>query len=174
MKMESNRVELKAPKFEELDYRRKLLADRETMAYNIGYGETNGTGCIDFNENAWRDWFSRWVNKMPERYYAYIIKVDEKLPVGEVALRYVSEKNSYCVNIILEAKHRGNGFSEQALKLLIDTAFNELGAEKIFDDFPKSRISAEKVFTKVGFKRVSDDMVELTKQDYLRKTNDIS
>lgn len=46
----------------------------------------------------------------------------------------------------------------------------ELGADKVFDEFPKSRISAEKLFKKVGFKRVSDDIVELTKRDYLRKT----
>lgn len=28
----------------ELDYRRRLIADEETMSYNAGYGE-NGTGC---------------------------------------------------------------------------------------------------------------------------------
>jgi diamine N-acetyltransferase len=171
--MESNKVKLRIPKFEELEYRRKLLSDRETMSYNIGYGDNDGTGCIEFDENAWKDWFSRWVNNMPERYYAYIIKVDENIPIGEVALRYVCEKNSYCVNIIVEAKYRGNGFSEQALRLLVDTAFRELGADKVFDDFPKSRISAEKVFKKVKFKRISDDIVELTKQDYLSKTEDI-
>ncbi|WP_142412866.1 GNAT family N-acetyltransferase [Hathewaya massiliensis] len=171
--MESNKIKLRIPKLEELEYRRKLLSDRETMSYNIGYGENEGTGCIEFKENLWRDWFSRWVNNMPERYYAYIIKVDENRPIGEVALRYVSEKNSYCVNIIVEAKYRGNGFSEQALKLLVDTAFRELRAYKVFDDFPKSRISAEKVFMKVGFKRVSDNIVELTKQDYLSKTHNM-
>lgn len=171
--MVSNKVKLRIPKFEELEYRRKLLSDRVTMSYNIGYGDNDGTGCIEFDENAWKDWFFRWVNNMPERYYAYIIKADENTPIGEVALRYVSEKNSYCVNIIVEAKYRGNGFSEQALRLLVDTAFRELGADKVFDDFPKSRISAEKVFKKVGFKRVSDDIVELTKQNYLSITEDI-
>lgn len=171
--MENNKVKLRLPKFEELEYRKKLLSDMETMSYNIGYGDNDGTGCIEFHKSAWKDWFSRWVNNMPERYYAYIIKIDENIPVGEVALRYVSDKNSYCVNIIVEAKYRGNGFSEQALRLLVDTAFGELGADKVFDDFPKSRISAEKVFNKVGFKRVSDDIIELTKQDYLRKIEDI-
>jgi RimJ/RimL family protein N-acetyltransferase len=171
--MESNKVKLRTPKLEELDYRRKLLADEETMSYNIGYGENDRTGCIEFDENTWKGWFSQWVNNMPERYYAYIIKVDKNIPVGEVALRYVSEKNSYCVNIIIEAKYRGNRFSEEALRLLIDIAFKELRADKVFDNFPKSRIIAEKVFEKVGFKRVSDVIVELTKQDYLSKTDDI-
>jgi len=30
-------------------------------------------------------------------------------------------------------------------------------ADKVFDDFPKSRTSAEKVFKKVGFKRIWDE-----------------
>lgn len=166
--MVNNKVKLRIPKFEELGYRKKLLSDMETMFYNIGYGDNDGTGCIEFHENDWKKWFSRWVNNVPERYYAYIINIDENIPVGEVALRYVSDKNSFCVNIIIEAKYRGNGFSEQALRLLVDIAFVGLGADKVFDDFPKSRISAEKVFKKVGFKRVSDDIVELTKQDYLK------
>lgn len=169
--MESNIVELKIPELEELDYRRKLLADRETMTYNMGYGEIDGTGCIEFNESVWKDWFARWINNTPERYYAYIIKVDENIPVGEVALRYVSEKNSYIVNIIIEANQRGNRFSEQALRSLIDIAFNELGADKVFDDFPKSRITAENVFKKVGFKRVSENIVEITKKDYFKIDN---
>ena len=164
--MESSKIQLKIPKFNELEYRRKLLADGETMAYNIGYGKEEGTGCIDFSIEAWKDWFSLWVNNMPERYYAYIIKSDENIPVGEVALRYVKEKSSYCVNIIVEAKYRGNGFSEQALKLLVDAGFNELGADRIYDDFKSSRISAEKVFKEVGFKRISEDIVELTRADY--------
>ncbi len=166
--MECEKVELRIPNFEELDYRRKLLADKETMTYNIGYGEIDGTGCIEFKESVWKDWFERWINNTPERYYAYIIKVDENIPVGEVALRRVNENNSYIVNIIVEAKYRGNRFSEQALRLLIDIAFNELGADNVFDDFPKSRITAESVFKKVGFKRVSEDIVELTKKDYYK------
>lgn len=46
--------------------------------------------------------------------------------------------------------------------------FNELGARKVFDYFPRSRESAEKTFKKLGFKRVSEDIVELTKEDYLQ------
>lgn len=159
-------MQFKIPEFKELSYRKKLLADEATMAYNIGYGETHGTGCISFSENDWKDWFSRWVNNMPDRYYAYIIKTDENIPIGEVALRYVSDKKAYCANIIVESKYRGNGFGEQALKLLVDVAFKQLDAEKIFDDFPESRLMAEKVFKRIGFKRISYDIVELTKKDY--------
>ncbi len=168
--MESNRLKLVVPTFEELLYRKKLLSDSETMSYNKDCEEYNGynkeTGCIDFNKNSWDKWFSFWINNTPNRYYAYIIKRDDNIPIGEVALRYVNEKEAYCVNIIIEAKYRGNGYSEEALRLLVSIAFNELNAKKIYDDFPKTRVSAEKVFQKVGFKRISEDIVELTEDDY--------
>lgn len=94
--MECNRLQLRIPRFEELNYRKKLLSNSETMSYNKGYDEADGydkeTGCIDFNEHSWSGWFSRWVNNTPDRYYAYIIKSDENIPIGEVALRYVDEK----------------------------------------------------------------------------------
>lgn len=165
--MKGNKLELRIPKFSELDYRKKLLEDSETMSYNIGFGEIHGTGCIDFDEGSWNEWFSLWINNAPWRYYAYIIKTDEDIPIGEVALRYVNERNAYCVSIIIEAKHRGKGYSKEALRLLADTAFYELGAKKIFDDFPSSRLAAEKAFKEVGFKRISADIMELTKEDYL-------
>lgn len=166
------RLYLRIPSFEELGYRQKILAQPDTMSYNRGYeigldNYNNETGCIDFREEYWEDWFSRWVNNMPDRYYAYIIKCDEHSPIGEVALRYVEEKAAYCVNIIIEARYRGMGYSEEALKLLADAAFNELNAEKIYDDFPAARVSADRAFKRVGFKRVTDDMVELTRKDYL-------
>lgn len=173
--MGSSKIRLKVPDFKELGYRKKILADSETMAYNRGYSEFEGynkeTGCIDFDEKYWNDWFSCWVKNISNRYYAYIIKIDGNIPIGEVALRYVKERKSYCVDIIIEAKYRRNGFGKQALKLLIDTSFNKLGADRIFDDFPKSRLSAEKLFKQLGFKRISDDIIELTKEDYMNLLN---
>ncbi|MBS4538491.1 hypothetical protein GOQ27_08445 [Clostridium sp. D2Q-11] len=48
------RLFLHVPSFEELEYRQKILAQPNTMAYNRGYNlesdnYDNKTGCIDFN-----------------------------------------------------------------------------------------------------------------------------
>lgn len=173
--METNKLKLVIPTLKELDYRKRLLVDNETMTYNKGFDEFKGynkeTGCIDFDESLWNEWYSRWVNNTPNRYYAYIIKINENIPVGEVALRYEEDQKGYCVNIIIEAKHRGNGYSEEALRLLVDIAFNELKAEKIYDDFPATRSSAEKLFNKFGFRRISREVVELTKGNYFNILN---
>ncbi|QAT39871.1 GNAT family N-acetyltransferase [Clostridium sp. JN-9] len=162
------RFYLHVPSFEELGYRQKILAQPDTMAYNRGYelgfeNYDNETGCIDFRKEYWKEWFSRWVNNTPDKYYAYIIKSGENIPIGEVALHYDDSENGYCVNIIIEAKYRGNGYSGEALRLLIDVGFHKLNAKRIFDTFSNERVSAEKTFKKVGFKRISDDMLELTR-----------
>lgn len=164
---------LKVPKIEELNYRKEILSDKNTMSYNRGYEEFQGynpiTGCIDFNEGKWSEWFSKWITQNKERYYAYVFKFDEDIPVGEVALHYDEAEKGYCVSIIVEHKYRGKGYSEEALRLLLDVAFNELNAEKVFDNFPKERVLAEKIFEKVGFKRTSVEIVELLKEDYYKK-----
>lgn len=169
--LKCNRLQLKIPTLEDLKYRKQLLLDPDTMNYNKGFekfcGYNRDTGCIDFNEDKWINWFNQWINNVPERYYAYIIKMDENIPIGEVALRYVKDKEAYCVNIIIEEKYRGNGYSEEALCLLIDIAFQEFDAKKVFDDFPETRVSAEKVFQKLGFKRISKNIIELTQNDYI-------
>lgn len=167
------RLYLHIPSLDELGYRQKILAQPDTMSYNRGYKlELNNynkeTGCIDFRKEYWREWFSRWINNTPNRYYAYVIKSDENIPIGEVALHYDDGENGYCVSIIIEAKYRGNGYSEEALRLLIDIAFHELRAKRIFDTFTKERVSAERVFKRAGFKRISDDLLELTREDLLK------
>lgn len=124
------------------------------MSFNKGYhldldNYDNETGCINFTEKYWDDWYSRWNNKNTKNYYAYVMEKDCKRPIGEVALRYEKEKGAYCVNIIIEAKFRGYGYSEEAVRLLVDTAFNQIGAEKLYDNFPDTRSSAEKIFAKI-------------------------
>ena len=53
------RLKLHVPGLREMDYRRRLLAQPETMAYNRGQpvdapGHDVATGCIDFPMSDWR------------------------------------------------------------------------------------------------------------------------
>jgi len=66
---------LHKPKYEELKYRRDLLADPLTMSYNRGLNlgipeYDNTTGCIRFHESTWKNWYSYWMNQEPIRYYS--------------------------------------------------------------------------------------------------------
>lgn len=174
------RLFLKIPTFEELDYRKKILADPETMSYNRGCefcmkGYDNDTGCIDFDEAKWRNWYSTWINNVPDRYYAYVVRIEDNKPIGEVAFRYDEKFQVHISDIIIKSIYRGKDYSEEALNLLINVAFDEYGLERIADNIPIDRICAFKLFIKVGFrekKRINDCMLlELTKDNYLKKHN---
>jgi RimJ/RimL family protein N-acetyltransferase len=160
----SSRLYLKVPEIDELDYRRKLLSDADTMSYNMGYG-VDGTGCCPATEEQAKAWYRDWFST-PDRYYAYIMRSDDGKPVGDVDIHYDKNCGVHMVGVVIEAQHRGNGYSEEALCLLADKAFNELGLEKIADAFPADRVPAEKAFKKVGFVRESRDLVVLTKKGY--------
>ncbi len=159
-----SRVELHIPNENELEYRRHLISDKDTMSYNIGYGD-DGTGCYYQSIKQVRDWYGNW-NNGTENYYAYIIRKEDNAPVGEVDIHWSGYCQKHIIGIVIEAKYRGRGYAEEALNLLCGVAFNELMIDKIYDDFPATRITAEKAFLKVGFIRENDEFVVLTKERY--------
>lgn len=158
------KVKLYVPKEDELEYRRHLISDEETMAYNVGYGD-DGTGCYYQTMEQVQEWYKNW-NNGTDNYYAYIIHKEDNIPIGEVDIHWSGYCKKHIIGIVLEAKYRGKGYAEEALKLLCNVAFNELNLDKIYDDFPATRTSAEKVFSKVGFVRADDEFVVLTKKRY--------
>lgn len=161
-----SKIELHIPKENELEYRRQLIADQETMNYNIDYGD-DGTGCYYQSIEQVQDWYKNW-NNGTDNYYAYIIRKEDNMPIGEVDIHWSGYCSKHIVGIVIEAKYRGKRYAEEALNLLCDVAFNELNLEKIYDDFPAARISAEKTFSKVGFIREDDEFVVLTKERFNR------
>lgn len=161
-----NKIELHIPKESELEYRRHLISDKETMNYNIGYGDDR-TGCYYQSIEQVRDWYKNW-NNGTDNYYAYIIRKEDNVPIGEVDIHWSGYSQKHIIGIVIEANYRGKGYAEEALDLLCDVAFNELNLDKIYDDFPVTRTSAEKVFFKVGFVRENNEFVVLTKERYIQ------
>jgi diamine N-acetyltransferase len=150
-----DKLSLKVPNFDELAYRKQILADPKTMAYNRGYDqEINGydyeNGIIEFNEEKWNNWYKSWVNNEPEKYYAYIML--DNTPIGEVALHYNSNFDCHIVHILIEFNYRGKGYSEEALRLLMNVAFDKLNLTKVGDKIATDREAAIRIFEKVGFK----------------------
>lgn len=159
-------VMLYIPTEKELEYRRRLIADGETMDYNAGFGE-NGTGCYQQSPEQVRDWYRHW-NGRPDRHYAYIVLTDSRLPVGDVNIHWNPMDQRHMVGIVVEACYRGKGYSLQALRLLVRIAFEEQSLEALYDDFPADREAAERIFSQAGFVRVGKNLVELTKDRFYR------
>ncbi len=169
-------VTLHVPTLKELRYRERLLSDKATMSYNKGYnldfpGYDSETGCITFPKDKWEEWFAHWIVGYPERFYAYIR--NENLDfVGEVKLEKDSE-NTYSMGIVVHNKHRGKGYAEKALEMLLKTAFQELGAVEVHNNFEKNSKVALKAHLKCGFEieREQDGIIYLTaKRTNKRKT----
>lgn len=171
-----SKLKLIVPSIKQLSYRKKILSDPETMNYNKGLelefkGYDNETGCIDFQESKWNGWYNSWINREPDRYYAYLVAQDNNCPVGEIAIRFDEEKATHIISIIIEGKHRGNGYGSEGLKLLLDKAFIELGLEKVIDEFPETRTAATNLFKDFGFEVVENKnktiLIELNRDRYL-------
>lgn len=108
-------------------------------------------GCIDFKEEVWEEWYNRSIGKQ-DRFYAYICKKEDDKFIGDVGFRYDNEYKEWIIHIVIDARYRGCGYSKEALKLLINVAFDKYNLDSIADNIPADRINSIKLFEKLGFK----------------------
>ncbi len=132
------------------------------MSYNKGYdlnfkGYDKATGCIAFPEEDWADWYEYLVGKEPQRFYAYIVRKADGAFLGEVNVHRSPSAPWYEMGIVLEAKHRGNGYALEALQSLLRHAFEELGAEAVHNDFETTRKAAVRLHRSAGFTKYHEE-----------------
>lgn len=165
------------PKEDELSYRQEIMSQKDTMAYNKGYnvaekGYHKDTGCIDFPKDSWNTWYASHVDNKPKSFYAYIARKYDNEFIGEVNLHWNAENDWYELGILIESKYRNKGYSKEALRKLIDVAFNKYNALSVHNTFEDSRDAAIKIHTEVGFHVISkiDGFIEMlmTKGEYAR------
>lgn len=187
-KIDNNKVFLHVPLFEELDYYEKLLKDTKTMAYNAGYnlnldGYDKNTGCINYFDK--ERWYIKQKNDK-NRYFAYVVDKKENIPVGYVNFHFDNEHLKHCCGIVIEEKYRRLGYAKDAMKLMIDVAFNDYSIDSLIENIPYNRTEALKLFTKFGFIDIKKDyymkkfdnnerviVLELTKDNYNKLNNSI-
>lgn len=171
-----SRLCLHVPELNELWYRKKLMEDPETMRYNRGYdldfaGYDKGTGCIAFPEEEWESCYNYFVGNEPERFYAYLVNTENGEFVGEVNAHKSVGHDWYDMGIVIEAKHRGKGYANEGLRLLLHHAFIDMGAMALHNSFEKSRNAALKAHEHAGFCKYSEEngVIELaiTKERFL-------
>ena len=181
------RVFLKVPKIEDLKYRQIWLRDSKTMSYNAGYdmdlkGYNKETGTITKTDEEMIDWYNKWINKEPDRFYAYIISVDESEPIGEIY--YYPDGDIHSMGILIYDKYRGKGYSYLALLELEEVAFLRNDINELSDMIPIDRAGAIKTFKKTGFihtdkeekglrfgKEVVSRQLLITKEMYFKSKN---
>lgn len=141
-------VILHRPALEELSFRRSLLSDPDTMAYNHAWG-----GTIDFPRERWADWYGRWLEDTSgTRFYRYLY--DPKLDafVGETAYHLDEELGGYICDVIVSARYRGRGYGIQGLDLLCQAA-KANGVSRLLDNIAADNPSVS-LFRKAGFREI--------------------
>lgn len=164
-----NRLSLYVPKLDDLWYRERLMSDPATMRYNRGYeldftGYHRDTGCIDFPQSEWKEWYDYFIVREPLRYYAYLARMADGAWIGEVNFHKNPEQDWHEMGVVIEAKHRGRGYAVEALRLLEEQAFERSGIEMLHNDFEVDREAAFRIHLAAGFteSRRENGLIELT------------
>lgn len=139
-------VILHRPTLEELSFRRSLLSDPDTMAYNRAWG-----GTIDFPRERWADWYKRWLEDASgARFYRYLYDPQLGTFVGEAAYHLDEELGGYVCDVIVSARYRGRGYGAQGLALLCQAA-RANGVSRLLDNIAMDNPSIS-LFLKAGFR----------------------
>lgn len=147
-------IYLKVPSIDELHYRQEWMKDPKTMSYNAGYdmdlkGYDKTTGTITKTDEEMVTWYNNWVNKEPDKYFAYIYDNEVADPIGEVY--YYLDNGIHSMGILIQDKYRGKGYAYKALLELEKVAFEKNNINELSDIIPIERINAIKTFKKAGF-----------------------
>lgn len=149
-----NEIYLKVPSIQELHYRQQWMKDKNTMSYNAGYdmdlkGYDKETGTITKTDEEMINWYNNWINKEPDKYFAYIYSKDINEPIGEVY--YYLDNGIHSMGIVIQDKYRGKGYSYKALLELQKVAFEKNNISELSDIIPLDRVGAIKTFKRAGF-----------------------
>ena len=172
-------LELYIPKLEDLWFSQKLQSDPETMFYNANWdvsydGYHRDTGCVDFPESQWKDWYAHWIGQEPKRFFAYVRRKSDGAWIGTVNYHYAPKEDWCEMGIVIYAPYRGKGYATPALKLMLDHAFRIGKVNRIHNDFELARneVSAWETHFSAGFKEVSREngwlTVMLTREQWLQ------
>lgn len=82
--------------------------------------------------------------------FSYILLVNNK-PIGTFNLRKWSLKNEFIFGMIIDKPHQGNGYGQQALKLIQREA-KRLGCKKLKLEVDERNMPAQWIYKKAGFK----------------------
>jgi len=167
----TDRLALHVPGRDELGFRRSLLSDPATMAYNAPWFPPDG--CLAFPESEWDSFYGWWIGHEPDRFYAYLRRISDGAFVGEVDYRRAPGRGAWDMGIVVSAAYRGLGCGAEGLRLLLERAFVTDGVACLQNDFETTRAAACRIHKAAGFREVEvkDGIVhlELTREEYLAK-----
>ena len=166
-----NELELYVPKMEDGRFYVKMMSDPATMAYNAPWFPPDG--CIPEPEKEWLSLQARWIDRAPERFYAFLRRKSDGAFVGDVNYHHNADADRWDMGIVIYAPERGKGYGRQGLKLLLERAFRVDGVPRLHNDFEAARGAAYRIHIEAGFKETAADggniRLDITKEEYLAR-----
>lgn len=161
-------LQLYIPRAEDGWFYVNMLSDPETMTYNAPWFPPDG--CIPNPEEEWVNIQEHWIEKTPERFYAFLQRKCDGAFIGDVNYHHNPEQNRWDIGIVIYAPERGKGYGKQGLCLLLNRAFNVDGVARLHNDFETKRDAAFLIHKAVGFRDVGivDGIIhmEMTQDDF--------
>ena len=167
--MNDGELELYIPRPEDGRFYVTMMTDPATMSYNAPWFPPDG--CIPDAEDEWKRLCAEWIDREPERFYAFLRRVSDGAFVGDVNFHLNADGGRHDMGIVIFAPERGKGYGKRGLRLLLDRAFRVAGISFLHNDFETARVAAYRIHRELGFREVGQEngvvSLELTRGEYL-------
>lgn len=142
--IESDRIRLRPLRYGDIHILYKWINDYELMKFMHLFRPVS--------ESEQRDWFNS-LSKNNEIFFGIELKENEKL-IGRCRLYKISQIDKTAkINIFIGEKSlRHKGYAKEAMKIIIDYAFNYLNFRKIWSELCVDNKPVINLYKKLGFK----------------------
>ena len=150
-----NRIFLREYTSSDLDMVHQWMSDSEVMKF-LSWGPTK-TRDETFIQLA--DFMRHRFEEDRQGYYWPIVLKSSHQVVGHVDLRWISKKyggGDGNVGYFMNRSYWGKGYMTEAVKLVIDFGFSQLGMHKISASCIKGNIASEKIMIKCGMTKEAE------------------
>jgi RimJ/RimL family protein N-acetyltransferase len=97
------------------------------------------------------EWFEDIKKEQGKSHIRLGIFLNDGTIIGDIALQDIDNKNRICSMGMSKIEYRNKGYGKEAVKILLEYAFNNLGMERVVANTLETNISAQKSLEKIGF-----------------------
>jgi len=170
-KLEGERILLRHPQPDEVDWILDSWRDPETMAA-VG-------GIVDRDAEWSQDWYQRMVEPGDGTNCYFLICLQDGQRIGEVSFhRWKPAHRTADLNIKVRADLRGRGYGAEALGLFLRHYFMTIKAARMEDPLLPENLEGRALMTKMGFQFVEETadhyLMVITRQAWLEQQEEAS
>ena len=143
-KLQGDRITLRLPRWEDMQFIQWLWGDPQTM-------EPVG-GPVELTDDRAREQYAGWTD--PERStgcYCLIFN-EANQPVGEISFRYQDQESMTAnLNLKIAHKERRKGYAGEAMAVFLSYFFNNLGGRVLVDGVALENKAGQQALLRFGF-----------------------